>query len=223
MSNDDLTFVQRCALITLLVERREVPNAELDRVFRLSLKLDQREALIAAGYITVRQEKKGRPAFLTITAKGRKRAAAEFGTAVPERPGAGGAALYRVLASLKAYLDSIGQTPEAFYGGDAPVASPVVEPVATTVVAATDDLETLIRKAYGAVATRSGDYVLLSRLRPQLADVPKVEVDAALKRLNREPDVNLAPESDQKRLGPADRAAAVVIGHQDKHLISIGH
>ena len=62
----------------------------------------------------------------------------------------------------------------------------------------------------------------LTRLRPLLADVPRVEVDAALRRMNRMPDVNLVPESNQKTLTPRDREAAVTIGDQDKHLREIG-
>jgi len=221
MPNDDLTFVQRCALITLMAENREVPNAELEKVFRLKLEKGQRDVLRKAGYITVRQEKEGRPAFLELTDDGWGRAAAEFGLATPERPGAGGAALYRVLAKLKIYLDSINRAPADVFGVTNKE-SPAVESPVVEVAAATEDLEALIRNAYGAIATRSGDYVMLSDLRPRLGDASKADVDAALKRLNRAPDVSLVPESDQKKLGPVERAAAVNVGNQNKHLISIG-
>ncbi len=40
--------------------------------------------------------------------------------------------------------------------------------------------------------------------------------------MNRLPDVNLIPESNQKALEARDREAAVSIGNQDKHLLSIG-
>ena len=39
--------------------------------------------------------------------------------------------------------------------------------------------------------------------------------------LNRERGVNLVPESNQKVLKPQERAAAVTIGNQDKHLVAI--
>jgi hypothetical protein len=40
--------------------------------------------------------------------------------------------------------------------------------------------------------------------------------------LSRAPDVDIVPESNQKVLTPDERAAAVSIGNQDMHLISIG-
>lgn len=217
MSNDDLTFVQRCALIILTLENREVANVELEKVLRLALKKDQRDFLKDKHKcITVRQERKGGPVWMTITDAGKNRAIAELGSPVPTGAGAGGAALYRILATLKTFLDSTGTAPATFFG------MKIAEPAADVVVRTADDLETLIRKAYGVVAKRSGDFVMLSRLRPRLGDVARDEVDAALKRLNRAPDVSLVPESNQKGLTEEDRDAAVIIGNQDRHLISIG-
>jgi hypothetical protein len=40
--------------------------------------------------------------------------------------------------------------------------------------------------------------------------------------LEREPDVNIVPESNQKALTDAERTAAVRIGGQDKHFLAIG-
>lgn len=62
----------------------------------------------------------------------------------------------------------------------------------------------------------------LAGLREQLADVPRAQVDETLTRMERLPDVNLVPESNQKTLTPADREAAVLIGGQRKHLLWIG-
>jgi excisionase family DNA binding protein len=80
-----------------------------------------------------------------------------------------------------------------------------------------------IRAAYN-VATDStpGTWVDLTTIRPWIQDLPRDEQDEALRRLERCPDVNLVPESNQKTLTPARREAAVEIGLQDKHLIWIG-
>jgi hypothetical protein len=83
------------------------------------------------------------------------------------------------------------------------------------------DVADRIRVAYAKLAPRPGDWVSLRRLRPLLGDVARTEVDAALKRMTRMPDVSIVPESNQKTLTPQDREAAVVIGDQDKHLIAI--
>ena len=59
-------------------------------------------------------------------------------------------------------------------------------------------------------------------LRAQLRDVPRAELDRALLMLSRSADAAIAPESNQKTLTPADRAASIRIGGQDKHLLAIG-
>jgi hypothetical protein len=80
-----------------------------------------------------------------------------------------------------------------------------------------------IRAAYSAVTGGTpGTWIDLSRIRPHLQDITRAEQDAALRQLERQPDVNLVPESNQKTLTPARRAAAVEIGFQPKHLLWIG-
>jgi hypothetical protein len=78
-----------------------------------------------------------------------------------------------------------------------------------------------IREAYAKLRPRPGGWVSLTHLRVELADVPRAEVDAALRTLYRTPGASLIPEENKKVLTDADRAAAVVIGDQDKHLITI--
>jgi hypothetical protein len=58
-------------------------------------------------------------------------------------------------------------------------------------------------------------------LRDELGGASREEVDVALHALYRTPEVSLIPEENQKGLTAADRAAAVVIGDQNKHLIAI--
>jgi hypothetical protein len=57
----------------------------------------------------------------------------------------------------------------------------------------------------------------LRRLRERLADVPRADVDAALRRLAVQPDVYLEREMNQKTLTAADRAAAIQSGRDAKH------
>ncbi|MEU0517753.1 hypothetical protein [Streptosporangium sp. NPDC006007] len=84
------------------------------------------------------------------------------------------------------------------------------------------DIEVRVRVAYSELAGEPGTWVSLTRLRPLLGDVSRAEVDDMLRRMNRMPDVNIVPESNQKTLTQQDREAAVTIGDQDKHLLSIG-
>jgi hypothetical protein len=79
-----------------------------------------------------------------------------------------------------------------------------------------------VRNAYAALAAEPGAWVALARLRPFFGDVPRADLDEALRRLNRAADVNIVPESNQKILTAVDIAAAIEIGGQDKHLLAIG-
>jgi hypothetical protein len=63
--------------------------------------------------------------------------------------------------------------------------------------------------------------VSLRRLRPNLSGIDRSVLDAALVSLYTQPGITLIPEENQKSLTPDDRAAAVSIGGQDKHLISM--
>jgi hypothetical protein len=87
---------------------------------------------------------------------------------------------------------------------------------------APQNLDLRLRNAYAALASEPRAWVALSRLLPFFGDVPRAEIDDALRSLSRASDVNLVPENNQKSLTEADRAAAVTIGGQDKHLLAIG-
>lgn len=98
-------------------------------------------------------------------------------------------------------------------------------------VAATADreveVEDRVRAAYRAVLADEnkspGDWIGLAALREKIGtDIPRNEVDDALRRLNiQDPGTTVAPESNQKTLRPVDRAAAVSIGNQSRHTIVI--
>ncbi|MGW4423374.1 hypothetical protein [Streptosporangium sp. NPDC004631] len=116
-------------------------------------------------------------------------------------------------ASDPGSIMATGPTPEAVA-----VAGPTPGPETETEA----DIEVRVRVAYSELAGEPGTWVSLTKLRPLLGDVSRAEVDDMLRRMNRMPDVNIVPESNQKTLTPQDREAAVTIGDQDKHLLSIG-
>jgi len=110
---------------------------------------------------------------------------------------------------------SISETPTA--------QPPIVEtPPASVPALSSEDIETLIRKAYAQLADMPNTWVSLTQLRPLLGDAPRDQVDTALRRMIALPDVRLVPWESQKSLSQADRDAAVVIGDQPKHRILIG-
>lgn len=69
---------------------------------------------------------------------------------------------------------------------------------------------------------RDGDYATLADLRAELPkSMTREQVDAALHRLHLDPDVVVAPETNQKTLTQARRTAATKIGGQDQHIIAV--
>jgi hypothetical protein len=62
--------------------------------------------------------------------------------------------------------------------------------------------------------------VRLAELRPLIGAAPEA-VDAALRQLNRSHQASIIPEQNQRVLTQADEDAAVRIGGENKHLISI--
>ncbi|ONI71254.1 hypothetical protein ALI144C_48670 [Actinosynnema sp. ALI-1.44] len=84
-----------------------------------------------------------------------------------------------------------------------------------------DGIEERIRDAYNGLARSPGSWVGLVDLRPKLGDAPADAVDAVLKELSRTGRAHLVPESNRKVLTEADHDAAIRIGGEENHLISI--
>ena len=78
-----------------------------------------------------------------------------------------------------------------------------------------------IRQAYRSLASLPRDWVELRDLRAQLGDWPRREVDLELARMFREKEVNLTLHEDRGGLTQADRDAALRLGVEDMHLISM--
>ena len=63
-------------------------------------------------------------------------------------------------------------------------------------------------------------FVKLRELRAELSEVPRSDLDSALKEMYRAQQVNLVPQSNQQALTQADRESALRIGGEAKHMIS---
>jgi hypothetical protein len=216
MSDDKLKLVETCALLILLKEGQEIANADLKKERGLELKRDSRERLVERGLVDVRKE--GQRLFLNLSDGGWRRALDVIGSEPPPRAGFAGATIYAQVAALRQYLQASGLAPADFYAPQG-----AVEPPRETVTElTTDDVVAQIRKAYDGVAQAPGDAVKLVRIRAALpGDISAARVDEALTVMNRGADVRIFAEANQKTLTDADRAAAVTIGNQDKHLIVI--
>ena len=79
-----------------------------------------------------------------------------------------------------------------------------------------------VSAAYRALAGAPGDFVGLRDLRERLADIPRPALDGALTAMFTAQRVNLVPQDNQQALTAADRASALRLGGEYKHLMSIG-
>lgn len=206
---------ERSAMMALMALNREVANTELNQRYRLGLDKKHRERLNRDGLITSRNE--GRSFSHELTDKGWAWAAKELSAPVPARAGSAAGGLYALLNGLSAALERRGMRLADLFGESTIVSVPPSgheRPKA-------DTIPEQIRKAYCHLARCSRDWVYLSELRPLIRGASKAEVDSALKEMFLDKELNLTLEEDQKSLTPAQRAAAIRVGVDDMHLISM--
>ena len=217
MTDDGLTPSESAILIVLMSEAREISNTELVARFGLDVRKTNRDKLNRLRYVASRKE--GRTYVHALDDKGWVRVQHDLHFDSP-RARALGAALFALHTNLRdRVLPRTGYrsfTEMFSHAADLPTAAD--EPVAEK----KDNLEERIRDAYASLADEPGSWVSLARLRPLFGDVDRSDLDQALQRLGRSPDVNIVPESNQKALGTEEINAAVRIGGQDKHLLAIG-
>jgi hypothetical protein len=205
VSPDELTGTEQAVLLVLMAEARPVPNPKLKELGPELKKVD-RERLNRLKLI---ETTPGTPMVHELTDEGWTTCRSLVGTAVPASVRGQGKVLYTVLTAVDRYLRQ-----KDFRLAD------LFEPEAEE-TNLDSDFESRVRRAYSRLVARPGGWLGLVKLRAELSDVPRAELDAALVRLYQAPGVSLVPEENQKTLTTADRAAAVEIGLQDKHLIAI--
>src|SRR3954451_2106765 len=141
---EDLTFTEKSVLMILMAEAREVPNVTLTNQYRVKLAAPSRDKLKRLGLISTRVE--SRRMYLELADAGWKRCLEEFGAQVPERAGAGGAALYAVLGRIKTFLDASNVSYVDFFAPTDGIEPDGPAQVAVPVTPA--ELEIRIRNAY---------------------------------------------------------------------------
>ncbi|WFF08035.1 hypothetical protein O7622_05530 [Micromonospora sp. WMMD1076] len=212
MAGDDLTASESAILVVLMAEAREVLNTELRDRYGLDVRKPQRDKLTRLHYVASR--KSGSTYALQLDDKGWVRMQSDLDFTLR-----GASALGAALTALQAHLrdrvlarSGCATLAELFALTD--VRAPAAEPAGP--------LEARVVAAYRALADEPGAWVSLRRLRPFFADVPRDDLDEALRRLSRSEGVTIAPESNQKTLTEADVAAALRLGGQENHLLAIG-
>lgn len=205
---DRLGHKQTAAMFTLMVLGREVPNPELKDLVGFTLTGKERTQLNDSGYIA--SEKVGRTFVHQLTDSGWAWCEQEIGAGTPPPPRPLStlcSALYVVLGGFDGFLRSRKLRLADVFTPDTTGPVPV-------------DLEERIRVAYRELVKEPRGWVGLVDLRPKLG-APAAEVDAVLKELSRAGKVHLVPEANRKALTAADNEAAIRIGGEENHLISI--
>lgn len=206
MSERKLSLPEFAALVALATEGAEISNVDLKERYGLTIDGDKRRDLNDLKLVD--SWKKGRGFVHVLTDSGWARLQDDLREGrLPAMTGSPAVVARGLVGWLQKYMERSRLT-------FADVSAPLEPPPG--------DLEKRIRAAYAQLAPAPGSWVGLARLRPLLGDAPRDEVDAALTRMERLPDVNIVPESNQKTLTPEDREAGVIIGDQEKHLLWIG-
>ena len=208
---DDLTPTESAILVVLLSENRAIRNPDLKEHFGFELKKPSREKLNRLSYVETRQDGGVMVHRLGDAAWDRFREPLNFDGA---RPRAFGVALGSLLAAVQRDLDRNNRSLAMAFAPESAEPAPRRE--------AEVELTDCIREAYVAIASAPRAWVSIADIRRKLGDVSRVNLDAALRRLEQTPDVNIVPESNQKTLSEEDRRAAVIIGDQPKHFLAIG-
>ncbi|MBE3008077.1 hypothetical protein IL992_02575 [Microbispora sp. NEAU-D428] len=244
MPDKPLSFSATCALLILMAEDREMSNPELKEKYGVTITGKERTTLNEGRFVTSRRT--GRSFSHVLTDKGWHHASELVREGI-SAPGTGfaAAAVKALVGNLQRHIARSENSLAEIFGREedlppatteAPVDRPSVSETAAAPIAiaetpaakepasasGSDDIETMIRKAYAQLADKPNAWVSLTLLRPLLGDAPRAEVDATLRRMIALPDVRLVPWENQKTLTQADRDAAVVIGDQPKHRILIG-
>ncbi len=227
-----VTPTQLQALILLMAEARELTNNDLRDLAGFALTGADNTKLVKLGLVET--DKSHRPYSHQLTDKGwhyvRELSRAE----PPKRSSSAVRSFLVLLANVHRSLDRLQISQADFFKRSQPAASGLaattelpamaaqsVEPASQFAHGSTD-AEAAIRAAYHDLASAPGGWVGLADLRDHLTHIHRSEFDGALRGMVRQSGVRIIPVANSKALQPRDRAAALRIGDEDNHALSIG-
>lgn len=221
MTTSDLTGTEMIVLLVLMAEARGLTNAEIKERGPELRATPSRKKLNELGLIE--SDTSARPHRHALSDRGWAQCYELLGTNPPAGTTPQGKALFTVLAGLGRHLHSNDlRLADVFSPPPDPVApAETTEPLADDTTRIDPAVDVRIIEAYRSLAVKPGAWVALTEIRGRLTDVSRGRVDAALVSLYSRPGFRLIPEENRKALTSAARDAAVSIGNQDKHLISM--
>lgn len=218
-----LTPNQINALVVLMVEARELTNNDLRELAGFALTGADNAKLVKLGLVST--DRTHRPFSHELTEQGWHVARRLHAATPPRQGGSATRSLLTVLANVHRSLDQRRISPAEFFRPTDAVQEDSADApgeVHGGAAAATGDLQALIRAAYRELAVTPGGWVGLADLRELLDEHDREVVDDALRAMVRSADVRIIPVANTKALTPRDRAAALRIGDEENHALSIG-
>ncbi len=223
MSKVQLTVPARRALLALLIlNTDDATNSALEE--RCGVKIDAPTRTLLVKSKLVKAERRGNPYYYSLTGDGKEQAQLELAAAAPDRGAKLQYAIANALAKVMADCDL--KATEVF--GEDPIFRQTQEkPSATAGVEVRDltdeEIESEVLATYERLAGRRSDLVSLVKLRGNLLGIRRQSLDRVLKAMDRRRVIHLDPDSNRKALPPEAHEAAISIGGEDKHFISVGH
>jgi hypothetical protein len=179
----------------------------------------EREALAAGGLISF-EKRKGGAFWLEVTDRGWRWAEEHLSDSLPDKTYGGAFVLRAWLTRLQAFMQArdIGLAeilgPQVTHGQEQPAVQPASADYAS--------LRERIRQAYLDVTGGSFNArALLHHIREHLTDIDREALDDALKRMQREDEASLMQLDNRAEITDADRAAALHVGSEPRHILWI--
>jgi hypothetical protein len=201
-----LSTPARQALVALMLHVAEASNPDLRKLYHVTIEKSARDQLTREKLITWKKGLRGAISH-ELTDQGWVRGRDELTLAPPEGVGAAWHLLYGTFRHLNSLMIKNGYQLADLFAA--------VDPGALSV-------EDRIRHAYDELAAKPGDLVSLARLRDQLPDIARKGLDEALLSLDRQRAIQLEPDPHRIALSDRAKAAAIPLGGEDMHLITIG-
>ena len=205
-------------LFALLSQARSLSNAELEAMIGTRLEGSQRRRL--NDLKLVESQKSGRAFVHELSDAGWRWCADELAAGPSGRATSLERAHYLVFGVFGRYLDAARLSLAEVVSLDLK-ARPEGRHKRTDTTEGDGDLTGRVVAAYRALAAGTGEFVKLRELRAGLADIQRSALDPALAAMFTARRVNLIPQSNQQALTDADRDAALLIGGEHKHLMSM--
>ncbi|MGH3280480.1 MAG: hypothetical protein ACRDNW_15265 [Trebonia sp.] len=218
MHHDELPARERAVLFALLAAARKVSNSELET--QIGMRLTGRERRRLNDLKLVESARAGREFEHELSDGGWRWCADELAAGPAGRGTILERSLYLTLGMFERYTTAARLSLADVAALDIK-ARPRGRHKRRDTAEGDGDLSVRVAAAYQALAPAPGEFVKLRELRDRLGDIPRLTLDGALTTMFSAQCVNLVPQSNQQALTAADREAALRLGGEQKHLISI--